>query len=240
MKRPTPAFLIPVVLACAIAGTSANAFAAPASSAAPASGAAPSAAPPNPVAIASPMAGASATAAGTANAPPQPTVIESRSLEMRSTDKETIAIFDQNVVVTGTNLRLTCDHLEVVASRVGDAAATVAKLDQFKSLVATGRVRIIQGDREVTCGRAEVLPLEEKIILTESPVVIDHSGPYTERGTRIILLRGERRVIVENSVFQGPPIIDLGFDRKEPPPGGKPAGDGAPAGTTAPTPAPKP
>lgn len=176
--------------------------------------------------------------AASANTPAQPTVIESRSLEMRSTDKETIAIFDQNVVVTGTNLRLTCDHLEVVASRIGNTTDTVAKLDQFKSLVATGRVRIVQGDREVTCGRAEVLPLEEKIILTESPVVIDHSGPYTERGTRIILLRGQRRVVVENSVFQGPAIIDLGFDRKEPPAAAKPAADAAPA--AAPTPTPKP
>ncbi len=181
---------------------------------------------------------APAASTTSANAPAQPTVIESRSLEMRSTDKETIAIFDQNVVVTGTNLRLTCDHLEVVASRIGNTTDTVAKLDQFKSLVATGRVRIIQGDREVTCGRAEVLPLEEKIILTESPVVIDHSGPYTERGTRIILLRGQRRVVVENSVFQGPALIDLGFDRKEPPAAAKSAADGATTAT--PTVTPKP
>ncbi len=185
-----------------------------------------------------PPAGTTAPAAAAANTPAQPTVIESRSLEMRSTDKETIAIFDQNVVVTGTNLRLTCDHLEVVASRIGNTTDTVAKLDQFKSLVATGRVRIVQGDREVTCGRAEVLPLEEKIILTESPVVIDHSGPYTERGTRIILLRGQRRVIVENSVFQGPPIIDLGFDRKEVPPAPKPGTEAtaSPAPPTTPGP----
>jgi len=147
---------------------------------------------------------------------PQPTVIESTSLEMHSTDTETIAIFDRNVMVTGTNLKITCDHLVVVATRVGNTTETVAKLDQFKSLVATGRVRIIQGDREVTCGRAEVLPLEEKIVLTESPVVIDHSGPYIERGTRITLLRGQRKVLVENSVFQGPAILDLGFDKKEP------------------------
>jgi lipopolysaccharide export system protein LptA len=185
-----------------------------------------------------PPAGTTAPAAAAAHTPAQPTVIESRSLEMRSTDKETIAIFDQNVVVTGTNLRLTCDHLEVVASRIGNTTDTVAKLDQFKSLVATGRVRIVQGDREVTCGRAEVLPLEEKIILTESPVVIDHSGPYTERGTRIILLRGQRRVIVENSVFQGPPIIDLGFDRKEAPPTPKPGTEAtaSPAPPTTPGP----
>jgi|GEM_PF-298538 len=237
MKRLPFALLVPAVLACTIAGPTARGLAEPTSAAAPG---AISPAPPNGAAIAGPAAGKPAPAAATATAPAQPTVIESRSLEMRSTEKETIAIFDQNVVVTGTNLRLTCDHLEVVASRVGDASATVAKLDQFKSLVATGRVRIVQGDREVTCGRAEVLPLEEKIILTESPVVIDHSGPYTERGTRIILLRGQRRVIVENSVFQGPPFVDLGFDRKEPAAGGKPTTDGAAIGAPVPTPTPKP
>jgi hypothetical protein len=83
-----------------------------------------------------------------------------------------------------------------------------------------------------------VLPLEEKIILTESPVVIDHSGPYTERGTRIILLRGQRRVIVENSVFQGPPIIDLGFDRKEPPPTPKPGTEATSSSSPRTTPGP--
>jgi lipopolysaccharide export system protein LptA len=229
--------LVSALLACAIAGPTARGLAETPSTAAPG---AVSSAPASPAMIAGPAAGKPTPAAATANAPAQPTVIESRSLEMRSTDKETIAIFHENVVVTGTNLRLTCDHLEVVASRVGDTSATVAKLDQFKSLVATGRVRIVQGDREVTCGRAEVLPLEEKIILTESPVVIDHSGPYTERGTRIILLRGERRVIVENSVFQGPPIIDLGFDRKEPAAGSKPIADGAADPASVPAPAPKP
>lgn len=214
MNRPPLSPLVPTVLACLLASL------------------------PSGIRASAPPASPTVTpaAAKAANTPAQPTVIESRSLEMRSTDKETIAIFDQNVVVTGTNLRLTCDHLEVVASRIGNTTDTVAKLDQFKSLVATGRVRIVQGDREVTCGRAEVLPLEEKIILTESPVVIDHSGPYTERGTRIILLRGQRRVIVENSVFQGPPLIDLGFDRKEPPPTPKPG----PEGASSPTPAAKP
>ena len=148
--------------------------------------------------------------------PVPPTVIESVTLEMRSSDKETTAIFDKNVVVTGNNLKITCDHLEVLATRLGNPSETVPKLDQFKSLIATGRVHIVQGDREVTCGRAEVFPREEKIILTESPVVIDHSGPYVATGTRIELHRGERRLFGENIKMTGPPIIDLGFDKKEP------------------------
>ena len=38
-----------------------------------------------------------------------PTVITSKSLEMWSTDTDTHSIFDQNVVVTGNNMRLTCN-----------------------------------------------------------------------------------------------------------------------------------
>lgn len=147
--------------------------------------------------------------------PPVPTVIESGSLKMSSTDKDQIAIFDKNVVVTGTNLKITCDHLEVVASRIGDPKAAVGKLDKFKSMVATGRVHIIQGDREVTCERAEVYPREERIDLKGNPVVIDHSGPYTASGREITLIRGERQLFGEDIKFVGPAIDDLGFDKKK-------------------------
>ncbi|MBX7122619.1 MAG: LptA/OstA family protein [Opitutaceae bacterium] len=145
-----------------------------------------------------------------------PTVIESTSLEMRSTDAEITAVFDQNVVVTGNNLRISCDHLEVVATRIGDATETVGKPDKFRSLIAMGRVHIVQGDREVTCGRAEVFPGDEKIILTENPVVIDKSGPYVASGTRIVLLRGERRLFGDNIKLTGPGLKDLGFDKDAP------------------------
>ncbi|MBP7140761.1 MAG: hypothetical protein KBA71_02545 [Opitutaceae bacterium] len=145
-----------------------------------------------------------------------PTVIESTSLEMRSTNAEITAVFDQNVVVTGNNLRISCDHLEVIATRIGDVTETVGKPDKFRSLVAIGRVHIVQGDREVTCGRAEVFPGEEKIILTENPVVIDKSGPYVASGTRIVLLRGERRLFGDNIKLTGPGLKDLGFDKESP------------------------
>ena len=150
-------------------------------------------------------------------APPvTPTEITSQKLEMKSTDTETTAIFDGSVKLVGNNITITCDHLDVVATRLGDKAAVLAKLDQFRSLVATGHVRILQGDREVTCGRAEIFPNENKLILTESPVVIDSSGPYIATGDRIILLRGERRIFGDNVKFTFPPLKDLGFDKDKP------------------------
>ena len=148
-------------------------------------------------------------------APIIPTVITSKTLDMRSTDTETHAVFDQNVVVTGNNMKVTCDHLDVLAARLGDKDATVGTLNKFKTLVATGNVRIIQGDRDVTCGRAEIFPVENRIVLTESPVVVDSSGPYVAKGTKIILLRGERRLFGDNIELTGPAIKDLGFDKEK-------------------------
>ena len=92
--------------------------------------------------------------------PPVPTVIESGSAEMVSSAKETTFTFSKGVIVTATNMKLTCDDLVVIALRSGDAEATIGKQEQFKSLVATGSVRIVQNDREATCERAEVFPGE--------------------------------------------------------------------------------
>lgn len=138
--------------------------------------------------------------------------------EMVSTDKETTITFRDKVVVTGTNLRLTCDYLKVVVLRTGDPAATLGKVEKFRSLLATGNVVIVQGDREAACGRAEVLPEDDKIILTENPVVVDRVAQTRLVGERITMFRGERRVLVDKPSVTGPPIRDLGFDKDKPAP----------------------
>ena len=143
-------------------------------------------------------------------------------MEMWSTDTETRSIFKENVTVTGNNLRLTCDKLDVTAVRLvgkdaqADKNSTLPTVEKFKTLVATGNVHIVQGDREVTCGKAEVFPGEDRVVLTEKPVVIDNDGPYVATGDRIVLLRGERRIFGDNIRLQGPPIRDLGFEKDKP------------------------
>lgn len=162
---------------------------------------------------------ASPAALRAAEVPPVPTVITSTKMEMWSTDTETHSIFQENVVVTGTNIKITCDRLDVTATRLDDPKtkdATVGTLEKFKTLVATGNVHILQGDREITCGRAEVFPGEDRVVLTEKPVVIDKTGPYVATGTRIVLLRGERRLFGDNIKLQGPPIRDQGADKDKP------------------------
>ncbi len=144
----------------------------------------------------------------------QTTVIESDGPgEMVSTDTETTITFRDNVRVTGTNMKLSCDYLEVVVVRTGDKTATLGKLDKFRSMLATGNVRMIQGEREAACGRAEVRPEEEKVVLSGSPVVVDHDQNTRIAGEKITMLRGQRKVEVEKPILTAPPIKDLGVDK---------------------------
>lgn len=150
------------------------------------------------------------------NIEPQPTIIESEKLDMRSTDTEQTSIFEGKVVVTGTNMKLECDRLEVVALRSkADTSATIGKVERFKSLVATGHVHIVQGDREAACGKAVVLPGDDKITLSDRPVVTDRGVGWTWTGDELLLLRGERQVRGTNVKIVGPPVKDLGFDKEK-------------------------
>ena len=145
-------------------------------------------------------------------ATPVPTEITSKHFESRSTDTEMTTLFTGDVVVTGTNLRITCDRIEVISMRLGEKSDVVTQQNRFKSLVATGNVKIAQADREANCGRAVVLPGDDKITLTENPIVIDHGANITWTGDSLMLLRGERRVLGNNVRLVGPPVRDLGFD----------------------------
>lgn len=150
----------------------------------------------------------------------QPTTLNCDHMDMWSEGDETKAICTGNVTLTGTDLRVVCERLELTASRIGTETTTsVPTLEKFRYLLATGHVSITQGSRVATCGRAEVLPREEKVVLTEDPVVIDHATDFVSAGEKITMLRGQERVEVEKPRLTGPPIKDLGFDRNKPPAG---------------------
>lgn len=138
------------------------------------------------------------------------TTLTADNLDMRSTLTETTAVFTGNVILEGTNMEIACDRLEIIAARLGDRDAAIGEFRGFKYLLATGNVRLRQGDREATCGRAEVLPEKEQVVLYEDPVVIDRSSDFIAAGSKITLLRGERRMAIENPKLTGPPIQDLG------------------------------
>ena len=158
-----------------------------------------------------------ATAQQTPNTPPQPTTLTCDHMDMWSEGEDTKAICTGKVTVTGTNLKIVCDRLELTATRISEKSGAVPALDKFRYLLATGNVSITQGTRVATCGRAEVLPHEEKIVLTEDPVVTDHALSFVSAGERITMLRGQERVEVDKPRFTGPAIKDLGFEKKASP-----------------------
>ena len=172
-------------------------------------------------------------------APVSPTTIISQNLDMQTTDEESTFVFTGLVLVRGNNISLSCDRLEAITIRsqrdiIKDEDKTaLGQVGKFKRMLATGRVRIEQGDRVATCGRAEVLPGEEKITLTEDPMVRD--GESTVVGETITLFRGERRVVVTRARLTGPAIKDLGFPKGAPAPAAQ-----TPAPASSPAPAPKP
>lgn len=149
--------------------------------------------------------------------PPQPTDLTCDHVDMWSEGSETHAICTGHVIVTGTNMKIVCDRLELIATRVGDkTAAALPTLEKFRYLLATGHVALTQGARGATCGRAEVLPREEVVVLTEDPVVVDHATDFVVAGEKITLRRGQERIEVEKPHLTGPAIKDLGFDRPKP------------------------
>ena len=146
------------------------------------------------------------------------TVITTDSFESTSGDTETVALYTGHVVVTATNIKMTCDRMKTITAKVADKSDTIGQPNQFKYMLATGHVHIWQGEREAICGRAEVLPAEDKIVLTESPSVTDHGNNSVGTGDIIEMHRNQRVVTGKNVRFVLPPVKDLGFDKNEQPP----------------------
>ena len=148
--------------------------------------------------------------------PPDSTVIVSDHMQMRSTEEKNFFYFDQNVQVEATNLVVKSDRMEIIAlreSQEDDPDATVGEIGAIESIVATGNVEIYQAGRVAYAGRAEVLPREGKVVLSESPRVVD--GETEIAGWKIVLNKGERQVTVfpnpdEQTADRERPTITLG------------------------------
>ncbi|BET69718.1 hypothetical protein ASA1KI_46360 [Opitutales bacterium ASA1] len=158
---------------------------------------------------------------------PSETIITSEGpLQMRNDGVEAYFVMTDKVRLVGTNLEVTCDKLEVFAETKKDEGASAdAKgfggIGGIRRILATGNVVIVQEGRRATAGRAEVLPLEDKIELTENPAVTDPQG--TMEGSRIEIFRGEQNAVVHDPKVLLRALPNLGFPRQP--------GDPAPSST---------
>jgi lipopolysaccharide transport protein LptA len=140
----------------------------------------------------------------TALPPPGSTVITSD--ELHSDQNTHISIFTGNVVVVGTNFKMTCQEMTVYFT-------TDNKVDH---IVSTGDVIITQPDRVTHCGHAEYFHDDDKFVLTDQPVILDHKDKVM--GTQITIERTTQKMTVD----KGRSTVILGNDSlgspKAPPP----------------------
>lgn len=135
-------------------------------------------------------------------------------------------LFEDNVVLTATNMELRCNKLEVFTLLKNDESdqpqgkVAIGVFSSIEKIVASGGVEIIQAERYATSEQAEVEPNEERVVLSGSPVVEQSGWRFSNPNGKLILDRGNGRISApgeENVQIQiiGPPIGDLGFEVDE-------------------------
>jgi lipopolysaccharide export system protein LptA len=129
-----------------------------------------------------PAAAQTADTATTDAVPAGSTVITSD--ELHSDQTTHISIFTGNVIVTGTNFKMTCQEMTVYFTPTN-------KVDK---IVATGDVVISQPDRVTHCGHAEYFQDDDKFVLTDQPVIHDHND--TQSGNIITIYRTSQKMTV--------------------------------------------
>ena len=125
--------------------------------------------------------------------PPGSTIITSD--ELHSDQNTHISIFTGKVVVVGNQFRMTCQEMTVYFTKDN-------KVDR---IVSTGDVIITQPDRVTHCGHAEYFHDDDKFVLTDQPVILDHKDEL--HGTKIIIYRTTQKIETEggrSTVVLGP------------------------------------
>lgn len=152
-------------------------------------------------------------------APLRDTTIESVRLRVQNDGDSAYFIFSDQVELHATNLFLKCDQLEVFAVRRAENEGDLGTLGAIEEIIATGNVRIEQAERVATAGKAVVQPNKQRIVLTESPVVVQ-AGTKLE-ADELIIERGAGTIVVNPTTpsrlrLTGPPIGDIGFEDPKP------------------------
>jgi len=135
------------------------------------------------------------------------TVIRSDQLEVLGLEEGNRFVFSGSVTIEGADFTATCDRMEVRTTTGSGNNDDPTGFGSIKVIEATGSVRIVQGSREATAGRAIIRPAQNEIVLESNPVVRDANGTVT--GYRMILFGESRRIVVEPGPDGNRPTVDL-------------------------------
>jgi len=132
-----------------------------------------------------------------------PVVITSDALEYDY--KTSVVVYRGDVLTTQGDLKMRSDTLTVTFERNGSDAPTQGKSkmpeppsdtkQRLKQIVAVGSVRIDNGTRWATGGRAVFDQAQRTLVLTEAPVI--HDGSNEVAGDRVVVYLDENRSVVE-------------------------------------------
>ena len=114
--------------------------------------------------------------------------------------------FEGAVVATRGTLELRCDVLEV---RYRDP-------EHLENAIATGNVRVVDGERKASGAKAELTVSTGELVLTGSPMI--EEGANTMRGEQIVLFLDDDRLVCTGCklVVQGDALKPSGGERGEP------------------------
>lgn len=112
-----------------------------------------------------------------------PTVVTSDVFKMDMPGKQ--GFFSGNVLVNGTDFKLKAREMQVFFD----------DNSKIKRMIARGNVEIESSDRQTKSGQAEYIIAENKLILTESPQVLQNRNTVT--GNTITIYRDTNRMDVD-------------------------------------------
>lgn len=112
-----------------------------------------------------------------------PTVVTSDIFKMDMASKQ--GVFTGNVLVSGNDFKLKAREMQVFFDEG----------NKIKRMIARGNVEIDQTDRQTKSGQAEYIIAENKLVLTESPQVLQNKNTVT--GTTITIYRDTNRMDVD-------------------------------------------
>ena len=107
--------------------------------------------------------------------------------------------FEGDVKASGTDMDVSCGKAEVEMRKLKSGGHSISKICLLES------VNISSGLKSATCGRAEVFPEDEMVVLSEDPVVIDREDNTRVSGPRMVYNRGRRSMTVEAETTSSAP-----------------------------------
>jgi lipopolysaccharide export system protein LptA len=149
-----------------------------------------------------------------------PVVITSDALEYDY--KGNVVTYRGDVVTTQGDLKMRSDTLTVTFDRDGAASAPQGKTrapetpsdarQRLRQIVAVGNVRIDNGARWATGGRAVFDQEDRTLVLTETPVI--HDGSNEVAGDRVVVYLDENRSVVEGGRKRVKAVFHPNQDKK--------------------------